>query len=215
MSMSDLLAYANGAREIREVVIILDCCYSGAFGQVPSLGDRQALLREGISILTSSRATQVSLMKGKGSAFTFLIRNALDGGAADVCGNVTMAGIYAYADQVLDAWAQRPLFKSHVSKLVRIRKCRPDVEYPILRQLPEYFPDPDYEFPLDASYEPSSEPRDAAHEMIFSHLQKYRAARLLVPVGEEHLFFAALNGKSCKLTPLGKYYWQLAKANRL
>ena len=37
----------------------------------------------------------------------------------------------------------------------------------------------------------------------------------LVPVGEEHLYYAAINRKACALTPLGKHYWHLAKARRI
>jgi uncharacterized caspase-like protein len=215
VSMAEVLTYATEARAIRQVVIILDCCYSGSFGQVPSFGAGAAVLREGISILASSRPAQVSMMMGGGSAFTYLIRLALDGGAADVCGNVTVAGVYSYADQALGAWDQRPLFKSHVSKLALLRKCDPEVELPIMRKLPDYFPDPAAELPLDPTYEPSSEQKIEEHAQVFAHLQKFRAARLLVPVGEEHLYYAAVNSKSCKLTPLGRFYWHLAKARRL
>jgi hypothetical protein len=39
--------------------------------------------------------------------------------------------------------------------------------------------------------------------------------RLLIPVGENHMFYAAINSKSCQLTPLGRFYWKLVKENRL
>ena len=62
---------------------------------------------------------------------------------------------------------------------------------------------------------PTPSPRDPIHERAFATLQKYRAAKLLVPVGAEHMYFAALESKACRLTPLGRHYWQLAKDGRL
>ena len=141
--------------------------------------------------------------------------DALAGGASDVLGHITVASVYAYADQTLGSWEQRPLFKSHVSRLTSIRRGNPEVDLDILRLLPRYFPDPFQELPLDSSYEPTESPPHPEHEKIFGHLQKYRDARLLVPVGEDHMFFAAMRNKSCKLTPLGQFYWQLANSGKI
>jgi hypothetical protein len=38
---------------------------------------------------------------------------------------------------------------------------------------------------------------------------------IVVPVGEQHMYWAAINSKSCKLTPFGKRYWRLVKHNRV
>lgn len=38
---------------------------------------------------------------------------------------------------------------------------------------------------------------------------------LVVPVGEAHMYYAAMNRKSCKLTALGVHYWNLVKNNRI
>ncbi len=216
VSMQDVLSLANQS-PVHEVVIILDCCHSGALGAVPALGNSNDLahLRQGVSVLTASRDSQPSVEENGSGVFTTLVCAALDGGASDVIGDVTVASVYAYVDQVLGAWDQRPLFKSHVAKLIPLRTCKPVVDLPILRLLPKYFPDPSHEFPLDPSYEPDAEPDHPEHEEIFGHLQKYRAARLLVPVGEEHMYFAAMNSKSCKLTPLGQFYLYLANSGKL
>jgi uncharacterized caspase-like protein len=213
--MRDILLLANQAKSIKEIVIILDCCHSGIFGNVAEFDNSNALIREGVSILTASRPTQEAAETGGSGVFTSLVRNALNGGAADVCGNVTVAAVYAFVDQILGAWDQRPLFKSHVSKLIPLRKCKPQIELSVLRQLPKYFAHPGYDFKLDPSYEPTAEPRDEEHEKIFSYLQKYRDARLLVPVDEMHLYYAAMNGKSCKLTPIGQYYWDLVERGKI
>jgi len=217
VSMSDVLTLANRSTA-HEVVIILDCCHSGSLGNPPvvSGNNETALLREGVSVLTGSRASQFTeeTCEGRG-LFTTHVCDALTGGATDVLGNVTVASIYSYVDQVLDAWQQRPLFKSHVSKLTALRTCKPQVDLATLRLLPCYFPTPEEEFALDPSYEPDAEPDDKAHERIFGHLQRYRSARLLIPVGEEHMYYAAMNSKSCRLTPLGAFYWRLAEGGQL
>lgn len=213
--MQDVLAMANRATKIREVAILLDCCHSGALGQVTAIANGPAVLREGISVLTASRAGQAAVEIHGGGLFTELVKGALNGGASDVLGKVTIASVYAYVDQALGSWDQRPLFKSHLSKLISLRNCRPSVPLETLRLLPRYFATPNDEFKLDPSYEPDAEPAHAEHEEIFGDLQKFRAARLLVPVGEEHMYFAAINRKSCRLTPLGQFYWRLANERRL
>jgi hypothetical protein len=213
MSMVDVTTLANKS-SVKEVVILLDCCHSGALGTVPDLEDK-TLLREGVSILTASRGSQAAVEIAGGGVFTSLVCAALEGGASDVLGKVNIASVYAYVDQALGAWEQRPLFKALVSRLISLRNCHPVVPLNVLRLLPRYFPRADYDFPLDPSFEPDAEPHHPENEEVFSHLQKYRAARLVVPVGEEHLYFAAINRKSCKLTPLGQFYWTLANTGKL
>lgn len=216
VSMQDVLSMANQS-PVHEVVIILDCCHSGALGAIPAISNNNEIahLKQGVSVLTASRDSQSSVEIDGSGIFTSLICAALNGGASDVIGNVTVASVYAYVDQALGAWEQRPLFKSHVAKLIPLRHCKPEVDPTILRFLPKYFPDPAHELPLDPSYEPDAEPDHPEHEEIFGHLQKYRAARLLVPVGEDHMYFAAINRKSCKLTPLGQFYWHLVNSGKL
>lgn len=212
--MVDVLALANKSKA-REALILLDCCHSGALGQVPALANDTAVLREGVSVLSACRESEFALGGASGGIFSSLVCDALDGGAADVCGKVTVASIYAYVDETLGAWDQRPLFKSHVSRLVPVRQCMPTIPLEVLRLLPGYFSSPTDEFQLDPSYEPDADPKHEEHELIFSHLQRYRAARLLVPVGEEHMYYAAMNSKSCKLTALGRFYWRLANSGKI
>ncbi len=147
--------------------------------------------------------------------FTSLVVAALEGGAADVMGHVNVASVYAYVEESLGSWHQRPLFKSHVSSLVSLRDTKSAVDTEILRRLPEWFPELDAEFSLDPSYEPDAKPEDEEHEQVFGYLQKCRAAKLVEPVGEEHMYFAAMNSKSCRLTALGRHYWRLANDGRI
>ncbi|MBA7569053.1 hypothetical protein ES708_10790 [subsurface metagenome] len=214
VSMGDVLTEANKS-PAQERIIILDCCHSGALGQLPAIDNDTAMLKAGVSVLSASRETESALEVAGGGLFTSLVCATLEGGAADVCGKVTVAAIYAYADEALGGWDQRPLFKCHVSKLVSLRNCPPAVDPKVLRLLPKYFESPTAEYPLDPSYEPDEEPSHPEHEEIFGHLQKLRDARLVLPVGEKHLYYAAINSRSCRLTALGAYYWHLGKSGKI
>jgi hypothetical protein len=212
--MRDLLVHAIKS-PVREAVVMLDCCHSGEFGNLPEIEADQALLREGVAVLAASRPSEPSIEMGGAGVFTTLVCDALNGGAADILGRVTVGSIYAYVDLALSAWDQRPVFKAHLSKFTSLRWCEPHVDAAIIRLLPAYFDTPDHELPLDPSYEPDMEPKNEKNERTFAHLQKLRDARLLVPVGEKHLYYAAVNSKACKLTTLGRFYWQLAKQGRI
>lgn len=131
LAMNDLLTMANESTA-STVLLILDCCFSGSVGSLPgsqagSLESR-AVLREGVTILAASRASQVSMEVGGHGVFTNLVLGALRGGAADVRGRVSAASIYGYAEAALGAWDQRPLYKSHAAHLEPVRMCAPKVD---------------------------------------------------------------------------------------
>lgn len=42
-------------------------------------------------------------------------------------------------------------------------------------------------------------------------LQALVKTRFVKPIGEEHMYYAAMHIKKCKLILLGKYYWIFAK----
>lgn len=50
---------------------------------------------------------------------------------------------------------------------------------------------------------------------IFSVLQKYNRLNLLVPDGATHMWNAAMESKSCRLTALGEHYRRLVEKNRI
>lgn len=205
-----------GRSPVSEVIVILDCCFSGGATTIGALGNKLANLRAGLSVLTASRGDQVSMETENGRGlFSTYLEGALDNGAADVLGHVNVSGLYAYLSESFGAWEQRPTFKANIDRLHDVRQCDPRVPLRTLRRLTEWFPDPTFEYPLDPSYEPTAEPDHPAHEEIFSGLQKFRACRLVEPVGEEHMYYAAMNSTACKLTPLGMHYWQLVDAKRV
>ncbi|HVZ47717.1 MAG TPA: caspase family protein [Gemmatimonadaceae bacterium] len=199
-----------------EVIIVLDCCYSGGAGGVPALGGGVALIREGVTLLTAARKDQVARETPDGRGlFSSLLCAALDGGAADVCGGVNAAGLYAYLSESLGPWDQRPTFKANLDALHELRRCAPAVPVEDLRRLARIFRAPGEALKLDPSYEPTAAPRNAKHEAVFATLQRCRAAKLVEPVGTPHMYDAAMQRKSCRLTPLGQHYWRLADEDLL
>ena len=212
VAMDEILEIANQSKT-KDKVVLLDCCHSGALGSPAIVGGKIAMLGEGVSVLAASRPYESAIeIKGRG-VFTSLVVDALVGGAADLRGYVTPASIYTYIDQRLGAWDQRPIFKTNVSHFTSLRSMAPTVPLPfeILRKLPTYFPAPQYEYSLDPSYEFTSEHAKVTNVAIMKDLQKLVSVGLVVPVGAEHMYFAAMNSMSCKLTPLGQQYWKLAK----
>ncbi len=212
LAMADILKMANDS-EAKEVVIFLDCCNAGHLGNPPTIDNGRAFLREGVSILTAARGSQVSVESSGAGLFTSLVADALEGGAADLLGNVSAAGIYAFVEAALGAWDQRPLFKAHVSQVIPLRRCTPPIATATLRQLPQLFPVPAEDLPIDPSFEPSSKTATPANVATFEKLQALNRVHLVVPVDVRHMYDAAVHSKACRLTASGRYYWRLAKGN--
>lgn len=202
-----------------EVAIILDCCFAGGAGSVPAAMTSAAVLRQGVSLLTASRADQAAAETPDGRGqFSAYLEGALEGGAADVLGHVTLAGLYAYLSEAFGAWEQRPMFKANVDRLQDIRRCDPSVPLSTLRKLAEWFPTPDHVFALDPTYEPDKSQSGLdphpENEAIFNQLQRCASSKLVEPVGAEHMYFAAMQNEGCRLTPLGRHYRHLAEGRR-
>lgn len=224
VSMHEILTVANNS-ECRNRIIILDCCHSGAMGAVPSAEKFNAFLNEGLTILTACRTDESAREFHGHGIFTNLLIAALQGGAANLSGNITPGSIYSYIDQALGPWDQRPVFKTNVTQFISIRKVKPLIPVEILRKIRDYFQKPKDIFPLNPSFEDTNSP-DIEHKciepfaipeniVIFKNLQKMTSVGLIRPVGEEHMYFAAMNSRSCELTPLGQHYWRLVDKKRI
>jgi len=210
IAMDEILGIANESKA-KNKIIILDCCHSGAFGSPVLTGDSKALLSEGLTVLTASRPTE-SAYEG---VFTPLLLQALEGGASDLLGNITPGAVYAFIDRALGAWDQRPIFKTNVTRFCSLRQVPPPIPLDILRNLTVYFPDPAVGFQLDPSYEFTDDSAVPEHIAILKELQRMVSVGLVVPVDEEHMYFAAMNSKSCRLTAFGNHYWHLANRGML
>jgi len=215
--MADLIQLANRST-VTEVIIIVDCCHSGHLGNLP-LGPREAnptaQIREGVSILTASRSTEYAMEAAGRGVFTTLVCLALDGGASDVQGRTNVAGLFAYVEESLGSWQQRPLFKSHVSSLLCLRQVKPAVSLAELQRLIEFFPAADSAFGLDPSYEHSHADAIPEHVADYRVLVAYRNARLIEVATHADLYYATIEGGAVRLTPLGRHYWSLAHEGRL
>lgn len=201
---------------ISETVILLDCCFAGGAGGVPALASTATTLHPGLSILAASREDQTAAESSNGRGlFSTFVEGALDGGCSDTLGRVDMGRLYAYVSESFGAWGQRPTFKANVVKPLELRSCEPPISKSDLREVLSLFTNAFTELPLNPSFEPAAEPSDEKHERLFGLLQKARATRLVEPVGEDHLYFAAMNSTACRLTPLGRHYHHVHLENRL
>lgn len=217
--LDDLLKLANDS-PAKNKILILDSCYSGNAGAPASLGGA-ALLSEGMTILTASSKDQYASEENGSGVFTTLLVDALNGGAANLLGEITPGSIYAHIDQSLSLWEQRPIFKTNVRAFTSLRKVPPPIALVDLQKITELFESPSFEIRLDPSFEP--QPPAPNHGILpdplnnakFALLQKMNRLNLVKPIGEEHMYFAAMNSKSCKLTVLGEHYWNLLKKQRI
>lgn len=210
-------------------IIILDSCFSGKCGDKSIIGFNSAI-GQGVTILSACRtaetAAETTIKKADGTyeergLFTSLFCEALKGGAADLFGEITPGSVYAYIDKALGRWKQRPLFKTNVQEFVSLRTVNPPIALTDLQELKQIFVEKNSEYPLDPSYECTNNPSLVPtlvepytieeNVKILKLLQRYERVGLVEPVGEVHMYDAAMKSKSCRLTQLGQYYWSLAK----
>lgn len=215
LQFSDVLGKI-ATSSVPETLVLLDCCFAGGAGGVPALASSAATLHPGLGILAASRNDQTSAEStiGRG-VFSTYVEGALDGGAADTLGRVDLGSLYAYVSESFGAWAQRPTFKANVERPMELRIAEPLLSRADLREVLGLFTASETELPLDPSFEPDAEPQDEENERLFALLQKARASRLIEPVDEDHLYFAAMNSKACRLTPLGRHYHLVHTEGRL
>ncbi|MFJ3008538.1 caspase domain-containing protein [Pseudomonas fluorescens] len=208
--ISDILNWAAKATKIKNKVIILDCCQSGAAGEVRALRSESSVVGEGMTILTACKKEEPALEGAQHGVFTGLLLQALHGGAANILGKITPGSLYSFVDNALDAWEQRPVFKTNVSQFISLREVSPLIPKEILRKLPEWFVEAESTFRLAPSYEPTEATFDPEHGEVFAQLQKCNRHSLIEPVDAEHMYYAAIHSTGCRLTALGAYYRELA-----
>lgn len=220
VSLTSLLTLANDSKA-KNKIIVLDSCHSGIAGTPPDSG-QNAVLSEGITILTASTKDQYATEENGRGVFTTLFVDALSGVAANLVGDISPGGVYAYIDQSLGAWEQRPVFKTNVKSFVSLRKVQPTIQLVDLQRIVEFFPNRGFQYSLDPSFEPELKGRsdgmpepNPENTRKFAILQKYNRVNLVVPVGAPHMWHAAMESKSCKLTVLGEHYRQLVAKRRI
>ncbi|MCB9978576.1 MAG: caspase family protein [Rhodospirillales bacterium] len=226
-SLNQVLSYANNAHpDITSSIIILDCCYAGNLGEVPSLGagEQTSTIGNGVTILTACHRSEGAAEYNGHGLFTGILIDSLGGSASDILGRITPASVYSHVDQILGPWEQRPIYKANVQSFITLRQVEPKIPGDVLRRLPTYFQNPSDVFPLDPSFEPDREhvPKEFKHlpvndnnVKVFKELQLCNRHGLIVPYNAEHMFYAAIHSTGCKLTALGAHYRKLAEAKRI
>ena len=224
VSMNDILRYVQNNKKCKNKIIILDCCHSSAICE-NNESCESSTISEGLTILAACKSDEYSIEVNGHGIFTNLLINALSGEAANLKGQITPGSIYSYIDQALGMWEQRPVFKTNITQFVPIRTVTPPISNFILQKIVDYFPDPDSEYRLNPSFEVTNsteyehskiEPYAQEKNVdIFKNLQKLVSVGLVVPVEEEHMYYAAMNSKSCKLTSLGHHYWKLIDSKKM
>lgn len=226
--MTDLITIVN-ASPVKNKIIIMDTCHSGAMGTHPDFIEQGSCIGEGVTILTASSKEQVSMESGgdllnRHGVFTRLLIDALEGGAASILGQITPGSIYAHVDKALGNFGQRPIFKTNTNRFIEIRKVEASIDIRELREIGSIFQKPTQELQLNQTYELDKDVPDTykgkkpcipEHNRIFRILQNLNRVNLIVPVGVKDMYYAAMDEKSCKLTPLGQFYWNLSYNRKL
>jgi hypothetical protein len=123
VAMSQIIDWVFQSK-VSEVVFVLDCCFSGQAGQVSARYAEAALLRNGLSILTSSRADQTSAEADGHGFFSVRLCQALAGAAAEPgTGRVTVASAHQYISSTCGAWDQQPALKVNLIAPCELRRC--------------------------------------------------------------------------------------------
>lgn len=218
LSLNDIMGIVSQSKAQNKIVI-LDSCFSGTIGNHTEMPN-YSLLKDGTTILAACGENEYATEENGHGVFTSLLVEALYGGAMNLLGEVSPGSIYSYIDRSLGAWEQRPVFKANIKSFVSLRKNVPPIQIAELRRLTEIFQNPYDEFALDPTFEYDKHQADTkevnkTNEEIFSVLQRYVKLNLVVPVGEDHMYYAAINRKSCKLTAQGQHYWNLVHKNTI
>lgn len=218
VSLNDIMGIVARSKAQNKIVI-LDSCFSGAIANSSEMSN-YSLLKDGTTILAACGESEYATEKNGQGVFTSLLVEALYGGAMNLLGEVSPGSIYSYIDRSLGAWEQRPVFKANIKSFVSLRKNIPPIQIAELRKLTEIFPNPYDELALNPTFEHDKHEADTkevnkVNEEIFFVLQQYVKLNLVVPVGEDHMYYAAINSKSCKLTAQGQHYWSLVHKNTI
>lgn len=223
VAMSEI---ANLARNspASDIVVLLDCCTSGAFGNPVEQGaTRPSIeLRENTTVLAASTSSGSALEAGGVGVFTAALCDALNGGAADHMGWVSAPSAYAYVERRFGAWDQRPTFKMSASRVLTIRRCAPLIERTGLDRMVDLFPSSDHKYVLGPEYEPEDE-HGVMHEpvnhekvAIAGFLKDLRDTGLVRAVEPgEQFYWVARRGHAVELTDRGREYWWLVTTGKL
>jgi uncharacterized caspase-like protein len=210
------------------ILLILDCCHGGDTANPATINKDTgksplATLRENMTVIAASRATEGAIEAGGHGLFTGALLDALEGGAADHMGFVTAPAVYTYVRRRFTAWDdQHPVYKTNATEVFMVRECEPLIARLQLQQLPTLFPKADHKYQLDPEYEPEDEhgnvkePVNEEKVAIAQLFKSYRDAGLLRPSAPKlQLYWVARRSETVELTPLGREYWWLVVNDKI
>ena len=126
VAMDEILAFANASSHGNRT-IILDCCHSGAFGELANSVTALSTIGRGVTILAASREDEPAKENAQsGGAFTRLLMQGLEGAAADRHGRIFPFGLYMYIADTFGAWDQTPVYKANVEAALPIDSIAPE-----------------------------------------------------------------------------------------
>lgn len=213
--VNDIIHLANKATHINHKFIILDCCNSGGAGDNKGAYQNASALATGVTLICSTEKHSEAIEKHGMGQFSKALSLALEGGAANLLGEITSTSIYHYIESALSSTDQRPIFKTNIREVVSLRNIEPLIPNKVFMRLPQWFLTDDTHLSLDPTFEPEHPERNENNVRVFQGLQQCNRQGLIEPVDAKHMYGAAMNYKACKLTALGKFYYQLVKSGAI
>jgi Caspase domain len=213
VSMQEIAALASKSKA-REVVTILDCCFSGGFADpvdkpLDTIAE-QALVKEDMSIMAASRGSQSAFGTDSGGFFTSALVRGLEGAAADIFGHVTPLGLHEFACRAFEQdLTQQPVLKTYHVHPPVLRQVNPRISRQTLDRLPTLFSDPDAAIAVTADQAVPPGDAPSAEQQDFAALARLAGVGMIDLDGFASLGHAAGEGDVVRLSPLGRYYYEL------
>lgn len=227
---SELMDAIRRHERMNTATIILDCCYSGAIRNID--------VPRNVTVLAAARDSQQATEINGHGIFTSSLIAGLEGGSADVLGNVTAMSLYADASAAIDYRSahQQPVIKACLEKMIVLRHVPIGLSQQQLRRLhdatdprPErkgrplfgsvnavFHPYPEMESSgaNEGKMRTGDEAPDSLtpSQRLMDDFKAWRDARLITidaDNGTHDLYWACVDGGSIRLTPRGKHYWSL------
>ena len=219
VSMQEIAALASKSKA-REIVTILDCCFSGGFSDpvdkpLDVLAE-QALVKEDMSIMAASRSSQSAFGDDSGGFFTSALVRGLEGAAADIFGHVTPLGLHEFACRAFEQDpTQQPVLKTYHVHPPVLRQVGAPVPRQTLDRLLALFPDPAAGIAISVEQAVTPTETPSAEQQEFIDLAKLDSVGFIEVDGPSCLSHAAGAGEVVRLSPLGRYYHELLEQELL
>jgi hypothetical protein len=221
IGMEEILTLIHRS-ETRQVVVIIDACFSGSFGEISALGGNTgfstppSVIRDDLMILAASRRGESAMAGPTYSAFTELLIDGLEGGAADYAGEVTAPGLFGYAAPAFGPLDQRPTFKANLSVARPLRRCDPRVSPVVLRRILDHFANEEQAITLGATdVVPHDGDAVSSGQRLYLDLVELREGGYIQCPDTRHLSEHAAAGSEIRLTAAGVQMWRLVSRQKV